>query len=73
MATRVKKVSGNQRFYQLIHEVSASLVGAQVGEIEWVVDNCLSKIGEFFQVSQVGLGQWSKAGKILPSLRAWGA
>jgi GAF domain-containing protein len=72
MATRAKKVSGNQRFYQLIHEVTALLVGAKTEEIDILVDDCLGKVGEFFQVSQVGLGQWSKTGKILPSLRAWG-
>ncbi len=37
-----------------------------------LVDDCLARIAEYFQASQVGLGQWSKAGKILPSLRAWG-
>ena len=72
MVTRNKEVSGKQPFYQLIQEVSTSLVGAQTEEIGMLVDDCLAKIGEYFQVSQVGLGQWSKAGKILPSLRAWG-
>jgi len=72
MVTGAKKVSGNQRFYQLIHEITALLVGANSEGIDILVDDCLGKVGEFFQVSQVGPGQWSKAGKILPSLRAWG-
>jgi len=72
MATRTKKFSEDQRFYQLIHEVTALLVGARTEEIDILLDDCLRKVGEFFQVSQVGLSQWSKAGKILPSLRAWG-
>ena len=72
MATRAKKVSGNQHFYQLIHEVTALLVGANAEEIDMVVDDCLGRVAEYFQASQVGLGQWSRAGKILPSLRTWG-
>jgi len=72
MVTKAKKVSGNQHFYGLIHEVTALLVGAKAEEIDILVDDCLGKVSEFFQVSQVGLGQWSKAGKILPSLRTWG-
>jgi len=72
MATRAKKFSEDQRFYPLIQEVTALLVGAKTEEIDILVDDCLGKVGEFFQVSQVGPGQWSKAGKILPSLRAWG-
>ena len=72
MVTRSKEVSGKQPFYQLIQGVSTSLVGAQTEEIAMLVDDCLAKIGEYFQVSQVGLSQWSKEGKILPSLRTWG-
>jgi transcriptional regulator with GAF, ATPase, and Fis domain len=60
------------RFYNLIHEVTSRLVGARAVEIDVAVDDCLRKLGEYFQVNQVGLGQWSKSGKILPSLRTWG-
>jgi hypothetical protein len=57
MATRAMKVSGNQRFYQLIREVVASLDGAQSEDIDMLVDDCLRRVGEYFQASQVGPGQ----------------
>jgi transcriptional regulator with GAF, ATPase, and Fis domain len=74
METDKIMVSGTatNRFYQLIHKTSIQLVNANAGEIDNAVDDCLAKIGEYFHVDQVGLGQWSKAGKILPTLRAWG-
>jgi len=72
MAKRNNEVDGLQRFYQLLQEVAARLVGAQSGEIDIAVDDCLGKVGKYFGASQVGLGQWSKSGKILPSLRTWG-
>ncbi len=58
--------------YQLLQEVTTRLVGAQSTEIDVAVDDCLAKLGESFNVDQVGLGQWSNTGKILPSLRSWG-
>ncbi len=61
-----------EQFYQLLQEVSARLAGAQSVQIDIAVDDCLGKLGEYFGASQVGLGQWSKSGKILPSLRTWG-
>jgi len=61
-----------EQFYRLLQEVSTRLVGAQSEEIDIAVDDCLAKLGEYFGASQVGLGQWSKSGKILPSLRTWG-
>jgi hypothetical protein len=45
MATRAKKISGNQRFYQLIHEVTTLLVGAKTEEIDILVDDCLETAG----------------------------
>jgi len=69
-----KKVSRKDanRFYRLVRETSIQLVNAQAGRIDDAVDECLAKIGKHFHVNQVGLGQWSKEGKILPTLRAWG-
>ena len=72
MAERNNEIGRLHRFYELTHEVSARLVGARSGEIDAAVDECLAKVGEYFDASQVGLGQWSISGEILPSLRAWG-
>ena len=72
MAEQNNEIGRLHRFYELTHEVSARLVGARAGEIDAAVDDCLAKVGEFFDASQVGLGQWSKTGEILPALRAWG-
>ncbi len=72
MTEQTEELGKLASFYRLIQEVTARLVGAQAAEIDVAIDDCLAKLGEHFCVSQVGLGQWSKAGKILPSLRAWG-
>ncbi len=61
-----------EQFYRLLQDVTTRLVGAQATEIDAAVDDCLAKLGEHFHVNQVGMGQWSKSGKILPSLRSWG-
>jgi len=73
MATLKNEGSELLRFWRLVHEVTGRLVGAQATELDAAVDDCLRKIGKHFQVSQVGLGQWSKAGQILPALRTWGS
>jgi len=72
MVTLKNEVGELQRFWRLIHEVTGRLVGALAAELDVAVDDCLAKIGQHFQVSQVGLGQWTKAGEILPALRTWG-
>ncbi len=72
MAKKNNEVAGLQHFYRLLQEVTTRLVGAQAAEIDIAVDDCLGKLGEHFHVTQVGLSQWSKSGKILPSLRTWG-
>jgi formate hydrogenlyase transcriptional activator len=71
VATKQNKFQ-KQQFFRLLQEVSTRLVGARSVEIDIAVDDCLGKLGEYFGASQVGLGQWSKSGKILPSLRTWG-
>jgi len=72
MAKQNNEADKLQRFYRLLQEVTTRLVGAQAKEIDLAVDDCLAKFGKHFDVSQVGMGQWSKSGKILPSLRSWG-
>ena len=72
MARRNNENDGPHRFYRLLQEVTTRLFGVQSTEIDMAVDDCLGKLGEYFGASQVGLGQWSKSGKILPSLRTWG-
>ncbi len=72
MAKRNSETDRLKSFCRLLQEVTTRLVGAQSAEIDIAVDDCLAKLGEHFHVSQVGLGQWSKSGKILPSLRTWG-
>ena len=72
MAKRNDEADRLQRFYQLLQAVTTRLVGARSAEIDTAVDDCLKKLGKHFNASQVGLGQWSSSGKILPSLRAWG-
>ena len=72
MATRNNEIEELQRFYELTHEVSARLVGARSAEIDTALDDCLAKVGEYFDVSQVGLGQISSSGELMPALRLWG-
>ena len=72
MAKRKNKPNELLRFYRLLEDVAARLVSAQAEEIDTAVDDCLEKVGRHFHADQVGLGQWSKSGKILPSLRTWG-
>ena len=72
MAKRNNEIEGLQRFYELTHEVSARLVGARSAEIDAALDDCLAKVGEYFDVSQVGLGQISSSGELMPALRLWG-
>ncbi len=72
MAKKNNEVAGLQHFYRPLQGVTTRLVGAQAEEIDIAVDDCLAKLGEHFHVGQIGLGQWSKSGKILPSLRTWG-
>jgi len=72
MKEQTKEHIETSDFNHLIQDIMSQLVGAHTAEINKVVDNCLRIIGEYFQAYQVGLGQWSKAGKILPALRTWG-
>ena len=72
MAKRNNKVDDLQRFYRLLQDMTARLVGAQAEEIDLAVDDCLARLGEHFDVPQVSLGQIASSGELLPSLRVWG-
>ena len=72
MAKRNSKVDRLKRFYEVAHEVTALLAGARSTAIDDALDGCLRMVGEHFGADQVGLGQWSISGEILPALRAWG-
>jgi DNA-binding NtrC family response regulator len=62
----------SSRFYRLVHEVTARLVGARGEEIDAAVDDCLAWTGEHFGVEAVSLGGISKSGELTPALRVWG-
>ncbi len=72
MQKQENKISALKSFSALAHEVSTLLVQAQAEKLDVALDDCLAKVGEYFDVSQVGLGQWAKSGEILPALRTWG-
>jgi len=72
MAKQMNEVHGVQPFFELVHDVSSLLVSAQSKEIEKALDDCLATLGEYFDVSQVALGQISSSGELLRSLRMWG-
>ena len=72
MAKQSSDVSGVQSFFGLVNDVSAMLVGARSAEIDVALDDCLARLGEYFDAHQVALGQISKSGELLPSLRMWG-
>jgi DNA-binding NtrC family response regulator len=72
MTKRNSKGDDLGQFYRLIQEISSRLVAAQAAEIDTLVDECLEKVGMYFNVSQVALGQWEKSGELTPSLRMWG-
>jgi hypothetical protein len=61
-----------RKFYRLIHQITSKLIAARASEIDALVDECLEKVGLFFHVAQVALGQWEKSGELQPSLRMWG-
>jgi formate hydrogenlyase transcriptional activator len=66
------KVGPDLRFFRLVNDISALLVGARSNEIEKALDDCLAKLGGYFDAHQVALGQISSSGELLPSLRMWG-
>jgi formate hydrogenlyase transcriptional activator len=66
------KVLVDQDFYVLLHKITARLVGSRAAEMDGALDDCLAKVGEYFDVDHVAMGQISSAGELLPSLRAWG-
>jgi len=72
IAIRTAQAGGLERLYALVNDVTTRLVGAQAEEIDLAVEDCLAKLGEHFDVGQVGLGQIAKAGDILPPLSTWG-
>jgi transcriptional regulator with GAF, ATPase, and Fis domain len=72
MAKRNNEVGVNHPFFGLVRDVSSLLVSARSKEIEKALDDCLAKLGEYFDVQQVALGQISSSGELLPSLRMWG-
>ena len=57
MTKQNNKVGEFQRFHRLVREISALLVGAKASEIETALDCCLGKVGEYFDVPRVSLGQ----------------
>jgi len=72
MAKESNDIRGAQSFFGLVNDVSALLVGARSAEIDVALDDCLARLGEYFDVHQVALGQISRSGELLPSLRMWG-
>jgi len=72
MAKRNNKIGADHPFFGLVCDVSSLLVSARSKEIEKALDDCLAKLGEYFDVHQVALGQISSSGELLPSLRMWG-
>lgn len=72
MKEKPTETSESSRFYRLVQEVTARLVGARGEEIDAAVDDCLSRMGEHFGVDSVSLGGITKTGKLTPALRVWG-
>jgi len=72
MAKQSNDVTGVQPFFGLVNDISALLVGARSAEIDTALDDCLKRLGEYFDVHQVALGQISRSGELLPTLRMWG-
>ena len=72
MAKQSNDITGIRPFFGLVNDVSALLVGARSAEIDVALDDCLAKLGEYFDAHQVALGQISTSGELLPSLRMWG-
>jgi len=72
MAKQNNEIDIGHPFFGLVHDVSSLLVSARSKEIEDALDDCLAKLGEYFDVQQVALGQISSSGELLPSLRMWG-
>jgi transcriptional regulator with GAF, ATPase, and Fis domain len=72
MKDQTKELSESSRFYRLVREFMARLVGARGEEIDAAVDDCLERMGEYFGVESVSLGGISKSGNLTPALRVWG-
>ena len=72
MAKRHQAIGADHPFFRLVHDVSSRLVSARSKEIDEALDDCLTNLGEYFDVQQVALGQISISGELLPSLRMWG-
>jgi len=72
MAKRNNEIGIGHPFFGLVHDVSSLLVSARSKEIDEALDDCLAKLGEYFDVQHVALGQISSSGELLPSLRMWG-
>jgi DNA-binding NtrC family response regulator len=72
MSEQTEELRESSRFYRLVQEVTARLVGARGEEIDTAVDDCLARMGEYFGVESVSLGGISKSGELTPALRVWG-
>ena len=72
MNEQTAELSESSRFYRLLQEVTARLVGARGSEIDAAVDDCLARMGEHFGVGSVSLGGITKSGELTPALRVWG-
>ena len=67
-----EELSEPSRFYRLVQDVTARLVGSRGEEIDAAVDDCLAWMGAYFGVESVSLGGISKSGELTPALRVWG-
>jgi transcriptional regulator with GAF, ATPase, and Fis domain len=72
MAKRNNEIGIGHPFFGLVHDVSSLLVSARSQEIDEALDDCLAKLGQYFDVHQVALGQISSSGELLSSLHMWG-
>jgi formate hydrogenlyase transcriptional activator len=72
MNEQTEELSESSRFYRLVQEVTARLVGARGEEIDEAVDDCLARMGVYFGVESVSLGGISKSGELTPALCVWG-
>ncbi len=72
MNEQTEEPSESSRFYRLVQEVTARLVGARGEEIDAAVDDCLARLGGYFGVEGVSLGGISKLGELTTALRVWG-
>jgi len=69
--TETEKLSEPARFYRLVQEVTARLVGARGVEIDAAVQDGLARMGGYFRADSVSLGAISTSGELMPSVHLW--